>query len=79
MTAPHPVPPLVALAALAALFFALLAMSLPAAVSDIDLGSGGQSSAAPAQSAGDRTAAVARADNVFRQPVSAPLQLFAGR
>jgi hypothetical protein len=79
MTAPHPVPPLVALAALAALFFTLLALTLPATVSDLDIGSGGQSSAAPARTHADGAAAGGGVENVFMHPVSAPLRLFAGR
>jgi hypothetical protein len=76
MTAPHPVPPLVAIAALAALFFALLAMWVPANVSVPDFGSGGQPSFAPAQTTGDHAASVRTAENVFRQPITAPLQMF---
>lgn len=76
MTAPHPVPPLIAIAALGALFFTLLALWLPANVSMPELASGGSTSPATAHATGDRAASVQSTDNVFRQPITAPLPLF---
>jgi hypothetical protein len=73
MTAPHPFPPLAAIAALAALFFAILAMWLPAGLSGVDLGSGGQSSATSSEPVAAQAASFGETHNVFKRPITAPL------
>ena len=66
MIAPHPFPPrLVAVAALATLFFMLLALWLPGAVSEIDVGSRGDWSAAPEPSG--RAMTLGASHNVFEE------------
>ena len=74
MTAPHPFPPrLVAVAALATLFFILLAMWLPGAVSEIDIGSRGDWSAEPEPAGGATT--LGASHSVFEERVTSPLWL----
>jgi hypothetical protein len=73
MTAPHPFPTLAAIAALAAAFFAVLAMWLPAGLSGLDIGSGGQPSATSSRPVAAQATSFGETHNVFKQPITAPL------
>lgn len=73
MTAPHPVPPLVTLTALTALFFMLLAVFLPEMISNVDISSSGGSAPVAVEASQAQAQPGGEAGNVFTQPLTPPL------